>query len=181
MTVSMSKPIASTQSMPLPYFGAFRHNLPDGFVAFPVVFHRGEQLVPGELLGVEDEVLDGGEAVDGRAFADRLEGAVVNPAREPFAVRVQVAALGHGQVVQHGRCGRGEVVRLHAHGDVLLDHRVLAEVFELRAERLPHFVEACPSARVAGLTRTECRGALSICRAERHLRDRAVVDAAAAR
>ena len=53
--------------------GRVQAELPDGFVALPVGLDRRQELVPGELLGVEDEVLDGGQAINGGGLAKRLE------------------------------------------------------------------------------------------------------------
>ena len=44
--------------------GRVQAELPDGFVAFPVGLDRRQKLVPSELLGIEDEVLNGGQAVN---------------------------------------------------------------------------------------------------------------------
>ena len=49
--------------------GRVQAELPDGFVALPVGLDRRQKLVPGEPLGVEDEVLDGGQAVNRGGFA----------------------------------------------------------------------------------------------------------------
>src|SRR5512136_2745512 len=61
-------------------FGRVQAHLPDGFVALPVVLNRRQELVPGELSGIEDQMLHGCQAVDGRRLADRLETAVVDRA-----------------------------------------------------------------------------------------------------
>src|SRR5512139_2460744 len=61
--------------------GRVQTHLPDGFMAFPVALNRRQELVPREPLGVEDKVLHGGQVVDGRGLADRLETAVVDRAR----------------------------------------------------------------------------------------------------
>ena len=159
--------------------GRVQAELPDGFVALPVGLDRRQELVPGEPLGVEDEVLDGGQAVDRGALAERLESAVVDGAREVVAVRVQVAALGHRQVVQHGRCRRGEVLRLDLIGDVLLDQRMLGQMFDLRAERLPDLVVTRPGPRITGLhPELKVLEDLEFAVAECHLDDGTVVDAA---
>ena len=60
--------------------GRVQAHLPDGFVAFPVGLDRRQELVPGELLGVEDEVLDGGQAVNRGGLADgRTSGRSIAP------------------------------------------------------------------------------------------------------
>jgi len=59
-------------------FRRVQTHLADGFVAFPVGLHRCQELVPGKLLGVKDEVFDGRQAVNCSGFADGLETAVVD-------------------------------------------------------------------------------------------------------
>ena len=49
--------------------GRVQTELPYGFVALPVGLDRRQEPVPGELLGIEDEVLDGGQAVNHGSFA----------------------------------------------------------------------------------------------------------------
>ena len=82
---------------------------------------------------------------------NRLETAVVDGAREIVAVRMQIATLSHRQIVQHGRCRRGEILWLDLIGDVLLDQRMPGQVFGLCAECLPDIVETCPCPRITGL------------------------------
>ena len=101
--------------------GRVQAHLPDGFMALPVVFDRCQELVPGELFGVEDEVLDGGKAVDCSGLADGLKAGVVDRPWDVVAVRVQITAFVHRQVVEHGSCRRSKVLRLHAQCDVLLN------------------------------------------------------------
>ena len=125
-------------------------------------------------------MLDGGQAIDGRAFADPLERAMVDGAGDIIAVGVQVAALGHRQVVQHRGGRRGEVTRFQTHGDVLLDEHMPSHVFQLCIEGIPDLVETGPAPRVARLdAETNIPEDLQFPVAESHFNDRAVVDAAA--
>jgi len=55
-------------------------------------------------------------------------------------VGMQVAALAHRQVVEHGRCWRGEILRLYSQRNVLLDQCMLGHVLELCAKCLPDIV-----------------------------------------
>jgi len=126
-------------------------------------------------------MLDGGQAVNHGGFAKGLTRAVVNRARHIVAVRVQVAALGHRQVVEHGRRGRGKVLRLDPQGDVLLNQRMLGQMGNLRAERLPDLVIARPGPRIASLhPELKVLEHLEFPVAECHFDGRPVVEAAIA-
>src|SRR6516162_11432766 len=129
----ISNPIASTHSMPLPYFGAFRQScrmtsLPSQFVS------SVQQLIPGELLGVVDQMIDGRERIDGSAEpSDTLDAGRVQGAGEVVAVRVEVPAMLHGQVMEHRAERRRDVVRLQGQRSVHLHHDMLDAVQKLRA------------------------------------------------
>ena len=97
-------------------------------------------------------MLDGCERVNrGPEAADAIDARRVKCAGDVLAMRVQVAAVLHGEVVQHRAEGRRDVVRLQLERRVDLDHAVLDAVQQLRAERVPQVVVGGEAARVAGL------------------------------
>ena len=103
----------------------------------------------------------------------------VNRAGHVVAVRVQVAALGHRQVMQHGRRRRGEVLRLDLHRHMLLNQHMPGQMPNLRAERLPDVVIARPGSRIARLhSELNVVENLEFPVAEGHFDGRTVVEAA---
>jgi len=119
-------------------------------VAFPVGLHGREKLVPGQLLRVEDEVLDGRQAVDGGPLPIASN---VLWSMAPGSTRH--ACAGRGTRPLPGRAAwtwrGGEVLGLELHRDILLNQGVSGEVVKLRAESVPDLVEACPGARIGRL------------------------------
>ena len=83
--------------------------------------------------------------------------------------------------LQHGRRGRGEVLRLDLHGDMLLNQRMPGQMAKLRAERLPDLVIARPGPRIARLhSELNVVEKLEFPVAEGHFDGRTVVEAAIA-
>ena len=83
--------------------GGIEAHLTNGLLALPVLLQGLEELVPGQLLRVVDEVLDGRQGIDaGREPSEPVDTGSIQRPRDVIGVCVEVPAVLHAQVMQRG-------------------------------------------------------------------------------